>query len=68
MPLIRISHAASHDPGTKERIIEEVTAAYAAAAGCDPSKVWLLMEEVPREDWGTGGTSLAAKDQLAALG
>ncbi len=65
MPLIRISHAASHDAAAKEHIIREVTAAYAAAASCDPSKVWLLLEEVPREDWGTGGTSLAAKDRLA---
>jgi len=61
MPLIRISHAASHGPDTKEAIIREVTAAYANASGCDPAKVWLLLEEVGPEDWATGGVSLAER-------
>jgi 4-oxalocrotonate tautomerase len=61
VPLIRISHAANYSNEDKETIMREVTAAYAAAARCDPSKVWLLLEEVPGEDWATGGVSLAAK-------
>ena len=61
MPMIRISHAAQYDRAAKERILREVTAAYAAAAGCDPTKVWVVLEEVPKTDWSTGGTSLAAR-------
>lgn len=61
MPLIRVSHAASYSDQEKEVIMREVTAAYAAAAHCDPAKVWLLLDEVPAEDWATGGVSLTAK-------
>ncbi|MFC5507790.1 tautomerase family protein [Bosea massiliensis] len=61
MPVIRISHAAQYDPAAKEKILKEVTAAYAAAAGCDPAKVWVVLEEVAKTDWSTGGTSLAAR-------
>lgn len=61
MPMIRISHAAQYDPAAKEKILREVTAAYAVATGCDPAKVWVVLEEVPKTDWSTGGTSIAAR-------
>lgn len=61
MPLIRISHAARYDDARKDRILREVTAAYSAAAECEPGKVWILLEEVSKADWSTGGISLAAR-------
>ncbi|KAB2865500.1 MAG: hypothetical protein F9K43_16970 [Bauldia sp.] len=61
MPLIRISHAARYDQPAKDRILADVTAAYAAAAGCDPAKVWVILEEIERTDWSTGGIALAAR-------
>lgn len=62
MPLIRISHATAQDAGQKREVIRAVTDAYAASAACDPAKVWVVLEEVAREDWGTGGVPLADRD------
>lgn len=66
MPLIRISHAATYEQPIKEAVMRDVTRAYAEATGCDPSKVWVLIEELDKADWSTGGTSLEAKASQAA--
>ncbi|WP_417426996.1 tautomerase family protein [Hoeflea sp.] len=66
MPLIRISHAARYEAPVKEKILADVTAAYAAASGCDPAKVWVIVDEVEGSDWSTGGVSLASKVMGAA--
>lgn len=66
MPLIRVSHAARYNQAEKERIMRDVTAAYAAACGCDPAKVWVLLEEVEKTDWATGGASIASRASNAA--
>lgn len=68
MPLIRISHAASYAQPIKDKLMVEVTAAYAAVTGCDPAKVWVIVEEVDKADWATGGTSLAAKANAPSAG
>lgn len=41
--------------------MRDVTAAYSAASGCDPAKVWVILEEVDKADWSTGGSSLASR-------
>lgn len=61
MPLIRVSHAASFGQADKEKIMQDVTAAYASASGCDPTKVWIILEEVEKSDWATGGASIASR-------
>ena len=61
MPLIRISHAARYERSVKECVLRDVTAAYAAATGCDPAKVWVILDELEQVDWSTGGVSLAEK-------
>lgn len=60
MPLVRISHAARYDQSVNEAVMRDVTQAYAAATGCDPAKVWVLIEEVEKTMWASGGNSLAA--------
>ena len=62
MPLIRISHATTQDADQKREVIRAVTEAYAKSTSTDPAKVWVLLEEVPREDWATGGVPLADRD------
>ena len=47
MPLIEIQQASPVTPEVSAAIIREVTAAYAQASGSDPSKVWVLIHEVP---------------------
>lgn len=66
MPMIRISHAAEYDQAKKEQILREVTAAYAEATGCDPAKVWVVLEEIHKSDWSTGGMSIASRAAQAS--
>jgi len=69
MPLIRISHAAQYDPQVKEAVMRDVTRVYSEATGCDPLKVWVLIEEIDKSDWSTGGVPLSerASQQAKAL-
>jgi 4-oxalocrotonate tautomerase len=59
VPLIRISHASYQDSDHKRSLVRAMTDAYAAATGTDPAKVWVVLDEVPRENWATGGIPLA---------
>ena len=61
MPLIRVSHAASFNQAEKDKIMRDVTVAYAAASGCDATKVWVILEQVEKADWATGGASIASR-------
>lgn len=65
MPLVRISHAANYGDTVKEIVMRDVTRAYAEATGCDPAKVWVIIEELDKADWSTGGVSLAVKARAA---
>lgn len=58
MPLIQISQTPGLTAEQKRATIEAVTAAYAESTGKDASKVWVTITDVPRENWGVGGTPL----------
>lgn len=58
MPLIQISQTPGLTTEQKRAVIAAVTQAYADVAGKDPSKVWVTIDEVPRENWGVGGEPL----------
>lgn len=58
MPLIQISQTPGLTRDQKQAVIEAVTKAYAETAGKNPSSVWVTITEVPRENWGVGGTPL----------
>lgn len=60
MPLIRVSYAGHYDQSVKDAIMRDVTDAYVAATKSDAAKVWVVLEEVERSDWSTGGTALSA--------
>ncbi|GAA1052631.1 MULTISPECIES: tautomerase family protein [Dietzia] len=55
MPFIQINQLDGMDPESKSRVIEAVTAAYAEAAGKDPAKVWVLVNDMPHDSFGIGG-------------
>jgi 4-oxalocrotonate tautomerase len=61
VPLIRVSHAARFNQAEKDKIMRDVTVAYAAAGGCDATKVWVILEQVEKTDWATGGASIASR-------
>lgn len=62
MPLIEISHAPKSDNVDNEAVIAAVSNAYAEAAGVPVDKVWVLIQEYSRSNWGSGGRSLKAGD------
>jgi len=63
MPVIRISHAQVPDQGTNERIIRAVSVAYAESSGTSLDKLSVILEEIPRSQWGIAGVTLAARDK-----
>ncbi|MFE3168872.1 4-oxalocrotonate tautomerase family protein [Streptomyces sp. NPDC059224] len=66
MPLIRVNHASPLTPDTVEQLISALTTAYAATTGSDPVALHVLIEQVPPQQWGVGGQSLAARSQKKA--
>lgn len=59
MPLIRISHASAQTADQKRELVRAVTDAYSEVTGADPAKVSVVLDEINRENWATGGVPLA---------
>lgn len=62
MPLINVSYAAQVSESKKAELIAELTKTYARVMDTKESSVWVMLNEVPRTDWGVGGQSLAHMD------
>ena len=58
MPLIQLSQTPGRSDEQKAVVISAVTRAFAESSGKNPSSVWVTITEVPRENWGVGGTPL----------
>lgn len=58
VPLIQISQTPGLTREQKAEVIAAVTRAYAEASGKSASSVWVTITDVPRENWGVGGTPL----------
>ena len=58
MPFIQINQLDGMAREDKARVIEAVTAAYAEAAGKDPAKVWVHVNDMPHDSFGIGGKVL----------
>ncbi|MGH1978699.1 GNAT family N-acetyltransferase [Rothia sp. L_38] len=65
MPLINVSYASTQSDEKKAELIAELTRTYAWVMGAKESSVWVVLNEVPRTDWGVGGQPLAALDAAA---
>lgn len=68
MPLINVSYASAQSEEKKAELIAELTRTYARVMGTKESSVWVMLNEVPRTDWGVGGQPLAALDAVTARG
>jgi 4-oxalocrotonate tautomerase len=55
MPVIRIEVLAGKTKEQKKRMIEGITQVVTAAIGIEPEKVWIVINDVPPENWGSGG-------------
>lgn len=47
----------------KKELIAKVTNAFVEVLGSDKDKVWIVLQEVPRSEWGIGGVPLAEPDR-----
>ncbi|MFD9124632.1 4-oxalocrotonate tautomerase family protein [Kitasatospora sp. NPDC059571] len=68
MPFINVKQLAGRTPEQRAEIARELTAAYTRVTGVDPAAVWVLIEELPAENWAAGGETYAAKRAAAAAG
>lgn len=66
MPLINVSYASTQSDEKKAELIAELTRTYARVMGTEESSVWVVLNEVPRTNWGVGGQPLAELDAAAA--
>lgn len=63
MPLLRVSYASVQNDEKKTELIAELTKTTARVLGIQESSVWIILDEVPRENWGAAGASLAEHDR-----
>jgi len=55
MPLVRIDMYPGRDKNVKEIMIKEVTKTVATTAGCPKEAVTVVIQDIPKENWGFGG-------------
>jgi 4-oxalocrotonate tautomerase len=59
MPIVDISLMVGRSADVHGRLIERVTDAVAETLDVDPEKVIVVLREVPREHWASGGRRTA---------
>ena len=62
MPHIQVQHLAGRSTEQKRELARELTDAYARVTGVKPEKIWVTFQDVPAEDWASGGTLIADRD------
>ena len=55
MPAIRIDLFEGRPPEVKKRLVENITRAVVETLDCSPDAVDIILNEVPRSHWATGG-------------
>lgn len=63
MPLIHVLNASPSDTETKRVLIAELTTTYATVMKIRPDTIRVLVQELPRENWGVAGVTLADSGQ-----
>lgn len=63
MPLLKVSYASVQNEEKKAELIAELTKTTARVLGTQESSVWVILDEVRRENWGVAGASLAEYDR-----
>ncbi len=63
MPLAQVYIAKGRTHEQKKKLIENVTKAFVDSIGAKPESVWVVVNEVPRSDWGSGGVPLGAPEK-----
>ena len=55
MPVVKIGIWAGRDNETKKKLIENVTKTVCEVIGCPPQAVIVILEDIPKENWGQDG-------------
>ena len=55
MPIVRIEMWAGRDAATKEKLINNVTRTVCDTVNCPPAAVIVVIEDIPKENWGQAG-------------
>ena len=55
MPTYHVEMFEGRSPEQKKKLVEEVTRVTAETLGCSPEAVDIIIIEVKRENWSTGG-------------
>ena len=55
MPLAQLYLAEGRTPEQKKVLIEKVTQAFVDALGSKPETVSIIVQDIPKNAWGTGG-------------
>lgn len=55
IPIVKIDLWEGRDAAAKEKLIKSVTKAVSESVGCPESAVHIIINDVKRENWGTGG-------------
>lgn len=62
MPLIQVKHVAGRTVEENRDLARELTDAYVRVTGTRPEAVWVTIDELPRENWATGGVLLSDRE------
>jgi len=55
MPIVNIGLWAGRDKETKKKLIQEVTKAVCEVVKCPPEAVIVVIQDIPKENWGQKG-------------
>jgi len=55
MPIVRIEVWSGRSKETKKQLIENVTKTVCDTVGCPPEAVIVVIEDIPKENWGQSG-------------
>ena len=61
MPVIKIDMWSGRNEEQKEIIIKKVTDAIVEACGCPKEAVTVVFDDIPKENWGSGGEQHSKK-------
>ena len=61
MPVVRIDLWKGRKKEKKRELIEKITSAVADAIGCPIEAVQVIINEVEKDNWGTGGVPASVK-------
>lgn len=55
MPVVKIEMWAGRDEKAKDKLIQNVTKTVCETIGCPPEAVTVIINDVPKENWGQAG-------------